>query len=79
MMRLGGTLLAIPGILMLGLAIHRSRLPYNEEGRYLDVAEGVVYRTEAALAYGLIALLILLGSAALLVLASIRERKRLSR
>ena len=49
MMRLSGTLLAIPGTLMLGLAIQRARLPYNEEGRYFDATEGVVYRTDAAL------------------------------
>ena len=76
MMGWSGALLAIPGILMLGLAVHRATLPYNEDGRYFDATEGVVYRTEAVLAYGLIAFLILSISIGLWFFGSIRARKR---
>ena len=76
MINRGGWLLAIPGVLMARVAFLRARLPYNEEGRYVDEVQGVVYREEAAFVYGLIALLILLVSAGLLVFGAVRGKKR---
>ncbi|WP_422343121.1 hypothetical protein [Parasphingorhabdus sp.] len=54
---------AAPGVLFW----QRQSLPYNEEGRYFDLAQGVVYEAQAVTAYGVTTVvLIILG---LIVLA----------
>ena len=58
--RLTGVFLLIaavpPGLLFL----QRQGLPYNELGRYLDAAEGLVYEAQAATIYGALAAILLL-------------------
>ena len=44
-------------LLLGGLSIRRAALPYNEEGRYFDAAQSVVYTDGAVVTYGLLALL----------------------
>ena len=69
--RLTGIFLLIaaapPGLLFL----HRQGLPYDELGRYFDVAEGVVYEAQAVTIYGAFAAIFLL--AGLVVLFSGRR------
>jgi hypothetical protein len=55
MMRILGTILGAVGLLFGAWAYSRARLPYNEEGRFFDPAEGVVYKTDAVVAFGFIA------------------------
>ena len=61
--------------LLLGaIAVGRLRLPYNEEGRHFDAAQGVVYDEGAAIAYTLLAALALAAAAAA-VLWAVRVRR----
>ena len=48
--------------LLTTLTVEAARLPY-ENGRYFDLAEGVVHHDEAILGYGLLALVFGVGTA----------------
>ncbi len=49
------TVFLLAGILLGLLALRRSRLPYNEQGRYFDAEVSVVYKDSAVVAYGMMA------------------------
>ena len=70
-MRVAGFLLMVPGVLMLALTVVRARLPYNEQGRYLNVDDvggvSVVYESEIVPVYGMIAGLLLVVAVGLIV------------
>ena len=57
-------LLCTATALLAFLALHRALLPYNEQGRYFDVENGVVYDEGSAVVYGLLAGLFALAAAA---------------
>jgi hypothetical protein len=46
-MKLVANILGVIGALLGWLTLHRVQLPYNEEGRFFDSSEGVVYDTDA--------------------------------
>ncbi len=58
-MRILAAIFGAIGLLFGAWAYSRAQLPYNEEGRYFDVTEGVVYDTDSIVAFGSIAGLLL--------------------
>ncbi len=59
---------AVPGVLFW----QRRSLPYNEQGRYFDAAQGVVYEAQSVTVYGgITVVLIILG---VIILAIGRRR-----
>ena len=71
-------LAAIPGavgLLFGALAYSRAQLPYNEEGRFFDATEGVVYDRDGLVVYGLIAGVFLLLTVGVIALTFIPNRK----
>jgi hypothetical protein len=68
------SLLCVATLLLGALALRRALLPYNEQGRYFDAANGVVHDQGAALVYALLA-----GLFALAAFAAILWVRRLWR
>ena len=56
-----GALLHICGNLVLSVAFERLRLPYNEQGRYFDERDSVVYHDHEAEAYLVLGAALALG------------------
>lgn len=63
------TLLCAATLLLGALSLRRAALPYNEQGRYFDVANGVVYDEGAAVVYGMLAGLFALAAFAAIMWA----------
>lgn len=74
-MRLLAAIFGAIGLLFAVLAYSRTKLPYNEEGRFLNAAEGVVYDTDAVVAYGFIAGVFVVLSLGAATLPGIFNRK----
>ena len=55
-LRLSAALFAISAIGLTILWWQRNVLPYDEQGRYFDAAESVVYQEQAAAVYAVLAL-----------------------
>lgn len=64
-MRLLIAFLGIIGLLFAAWGYSRSLLPYNDQGRYFDPAEGVVYDTGAVEVGGFVASVFLIAAFAL--------------
>lgn len=75
MTRLLAAILGAVGLLFGAWAYSRAQLPYNEEGRFFDATEGVVYDTDAVVAYGFIAGVFLLLAVGVMALSFITNRK----
>lgn len=68
-------LLSALALLFADLCRRRAALPYNEEGRFFDAQESVVYKDSSVVAYGGLALLFALATF-LAVLWAIRAWRR---
>lgn len=75
MTRLLAAILGGVGLLFGAWAYSRAQLPYNEEGRFFDASEGIVYDSGAVVVYGLIASAFLLLAGGVLTLGLILNRK----
>jgi len=76
-MRIAATILFILGAMFSSAAIDRWRLPYNEQGRYFDVENGIVLDEDGVLVYVVIALILLLAASCLLLINLIHRRKEI--
>jgi hypothetical protein len=75
--RLGaGSILLACGVLLLAVGVNRSRLPYNEQGRYFDPRESVVYHDGARDAYLSLGAALALGGSLLVISPLIAWRSR---
>ena len=61
-------LLLVAGAALGALFWQRWSLPYNEQGRYFDAAQGVVYEAQAAEVYGMLSGILMLAGVMVLVI-----------
>jgi hypothetical protein len=75
LMRLLIAFLGLIGLLFAAWACSRSLLPYNDQGRYFDPSEGVVYDSGAVAVGGFFASLFLISAFGLCLYRVVRFRR----
>jgi len=73
---IGGFFSSLLALSLFFLAFRRSLLDYNEEGRYFDIASGVVYHDSAIAAFWAVGTIALILAATLFLASVFLHRKR---